>query len=203
MTESSYFCGMSTFTQLQEIIKNRRSIKPSVMNGKSIDDQAVRDLLELANWAPNHANTEPWRFVVFSKEGLKTFCQDHADLYKENTAEDKFTTAKYQGLVNMANTVSHIVAVYMKRTENAKIPMMEEYAATAAAVQNILLGAHSLGIGVLWSTGGMTHQPAMKKYLGLAEEDIILGLLHMGYTDEPAKEGKRSIPMEEKVRWES
>ncbi len=169
------------------------------MNGKAIDDAQISQLLDLANWAPNHANTEPWRFVVFSKEGLTQFCQDHADLYKANTAEDKFTTAKYQGLINMGNTVSHIIAVYMKRTENAKIPMMEEYAATAAAVQNILLGAQTLGIAVLWSTGGMTHQPSMKKYLGLADEDIILGLLHMGYSDEPAKEGKRSIPMEEKI----
>ena len=192
---------MSTFTQLQEVIKNRRTIKPSVMNGKHIDDAQIREVLDLANWAPNHANTQPWRFVVFAKEGLATFCQDHADLYKENTAEDKFTTAKYEGLLNMQKTVSHIVAVYMKRTENAKIPMMEEYAATAAAVQNVLLGAHTLGIGVLWSTGGMTLQPAMKKYLGLAEEDLILGLLHMGYTDEPAKEGKRAISMDEKIVW--
>jgi nitroreductase len=192
---------MSTFTQLEEVILGRRSAKPSLMNGKQIEQDQIRQILELGNWAPTHANTQPWRFVVFAKEGLKTFCQDHADLYKENTAEDKFTTAKYQNLVDTANTVSHIIAVYMKRTENAKIPMMEEYAAVAAATQNILLGAQSLGIAALWSTGGMAHQPSMKKYLGLADEDIILGLLHMGYTDEPAKEGKRSIPMEEKITW--
>ena len=192
---------MSTFTQLQEIIKNRRTIKPSAMNGKQIDDEQIAQLLDLANWAPTHANTQPWRFVVFSKGGLAKFCQDHADLYKDNTPEDKFTTAKYEGLVNMQKTVSHIVAIYMKRTENAKIPMLEEYAATAAAVQNVLLGAHTLGIGVLWSTGGMTLQPAMKAYLGLAEEDLILGLLHMGYTDDPAKEGKRTVPIEEKILW--
>ncbi len=192
---------MNAFTQIQQVILNRRSIKPALMNGKQIDTEQVRELLALANWAPNHANTEPWRFIVYEKERLRQFCADHAELYKSNTPEDKFTTAKYENLVNIGNKVSHIVAVYMKRTENAKIPPMEEFAAVAAATQNILLGAQSLGIAVLWSTGGLTHHHAMKTYLGLAADDIVLGLLYMGYTDEPAKEGKRSIPLEEKIQW--
>jgi nitroreductase len=173
------------------------------MNGKPIEQAHIRELLALADWAPNHANTEPWRFIVYEKEGLQKFCLDHANLYEANTPPDKFTTAKYQNLLNMGNTVSHAIAVYMKRTENAKIPAMEEFAAVAAAVQNILLGAEALGIGVLWSTGGMTHHHSMKTYLGLKEDDIVMGLLYMGYSDEPAKEGKRTIPLEDKVLWKS
>ena len=73
----------------------------------------------------------------------------------------------------------------------------------AAAIQNILLGAASLDIAVLWSTGGMTHHLSMKQYLGLAEEDTVMGLLMMGYTDETAKQGKRNIPLENKVEWRS
>jgi len=194
---------MSTFTQLQEVIRARRSTKPSLLNGKEISGEQVRELLALADWAPTHANTEPWRFVVYEKQALQQFCLDHAGLYKDNTPEDKFTEAKYQNLINLGSKASHIIAVYMKRTENAKIPVMEEFAAVAASVQNILLGAQAMGISVLWSTGGMVHQPSMKTYLGLAADDIILGLLYMGYTDEPAKEGKRSIPMEEKISWKS
>ena len=192
---------MNTFTILQQLIRNRRSTKPASMNKKPIEQSDIRELLALADWAPNHANTEPWRFIVYEKEALQQFCTDHANLYQANTPEDKFTTAKYQNLVNMINTVSHAVVVYMKRTENAKIPVMEEFAAVAAATQNILLGAQSLGISVLWSTGGMTHHHAMKTYLGLAADDIVMGLLYMGYTDEPAKEGKRSIPLDEKIQW--
>ncbi len=194
---------MSTFTQLQEVIRSRRSTKPSLLNGKEISGEQVRELLALADWAPTHANTEPWRFIVYEKEASQQFCLDHASLYKDNTPEDKFTEAKYQNLVNMGSKASHIVAVYMKRTENAKIPVLEEFAAVAASVQNILLGAQAMGIAVLWSTGGLVHQPSMKNHLGLAADDILLGLLYMGYTDEPAKEGKRSIPMEEKITWKA
>lgn len=171
------------------------------MNGKKIDDSIIQQLLELADWAPTHGYTEPWRFIVYSGNALEQFCTDHADMYKEVTPSDKFNNAKYEKLKHSADKLSHLIVVYMKRAENAKMPVVEEIAAVAAAVQNILLGATALGIASMWSTGGVTHQPVMKTYLGLKDEDIIMGLLHLGYTDEISKEGKRMIPLSDKVIW--
>ena len=51
-----------------EIISNRRSIFPKLFSGDNIEDSKVLKLLNAANQAPNHRNTEPWRFIVFSKE---------------------------------------------------------------------------------------------------------------------------------------
>ncbi len=79
--------------------------------------------------------------------------------------------------------------------------MIEEVSAVSAAVQNILLGAEALGISVLWSTGGLTHHPALKEYFGLGEQDLVIGLLYMGYTDNPVKGGKRIVPLQEKITW--
>jgi nitroreductase len=192
---------MDNFTVLQDLIQNRRSTKPAVLNGGKIADEQIRSLLELGNWAPTHARTEPWRFVVFSGDAIAQFSADHAALYKSNTPEDKYTEAKYEGLLHTADKASHVIAVYMKRLPEAKIPVVEDIAATATAVQNILLGAQALGISVLWSTGGMVHQPSMKTYFGLGEEDHMMGLLYMGYTDEPFKEGKRNSSGAEKTTW--
>lgn len=171
------------------------------MNGKKIDDKVIRQLLELADWAPTHGHTEPWRFVVFSDEKVKQFCDDHAALYKANTPEEKFTTATYEKLQHQGDKLSHLILVYMKRGDNPKIPALEEIAAVSCAVQNFLLGANTLGLAVLWGSGGMTHHPAMKKYLGLAEEDVMMGILYLGYTDEPPKEGKRIVSLDEKIMW--
>lgn len=192
---------MDLFNALRYIIQSRRSTKPTAMNGKKIDPAVIQQLLELANWAPTHGLTEPWRFIVYENEAHQKFCFDHAELYKAHTDPEKFTAAKYDKLLHMADSVSHIILVYMKRSQGNSIPMPEEFAAVAASVQNILLGAASLEIAVLWSTGGMTHHPSMKNYIGLAANDTILGLLYMGYTDEPVKEGKRHIPLEDKVVW--
>lgn len=192
---------MNSFETVSDVIAQRRSIKPADMNGAIIPDEQVRQLLQLADWAPTHARTEPWRFVVYSGSAKQAFCSDHAELYKSNTPEEKFTQAKYENLKKQGDNLSHIIVVYMKRTPGAAIPAAEEIAAVAAATQNFLLGASALGIAALWSTGGMTHNPAMKQYLDLAADDMVMGLLLLGYTDKPHPAGKRSIPMEEKVLW--
>lgn len=192
---------MDRFTALQDTILNRRSTKPAVLNGKRIDDQQVRQLLELANWAPTHGSTEPWRFIVYSDDAVRRFCHRHAELYRQSTPPATFTTAKYEKQQHNGDKASHLIVVYMQRGGNPNITVLEEICATAAAVENILLGAEALGIAVLWSTGGAVLQPVMKEWLGLAEADIMIGLLYLGYTDEPAKPGRRG-PVEEKTRWD-
>ncbi|HET9825476.1 MAG TPA: nitroreductase family protein, partial [Chitinophagaceae bacterium] len=81
-----------------------------------------------------------------------------------------------------------------------KIPALEEIAATAIAVQNILLGATAKGIASFLSTSGMVHHPALKDFLNLKEEDILMGILYLGYSDEKV-EGKRQTEIEQKVIW--
>ncbi len=49
---------MNAFEQVQQIIRNRRSTKPALLNGQSIPQEQVQQLLELADWAPTHAHTQ-------------------------------------------------------------------------------------------------------------------------------------------------
>ena len=171
------------------------------MNGKQVPDETVNQLLALADWAPTHGRTEPWYFFVYGGDALKQFGKTHADLYWQHTAEDKRQEATFEKLLHNVDLASHLIIAVMKRGTNPKIPQLEEIAAASAAVQNILLGATALGIATFWSTGGMTNNPALKDHLQLGADDIILGLLYLGYTDEPAKDGVRNIPLAEKVKW--
>ncbi len=191
----------NTFELLQSVIKDRRSIGWSKMNGQAIPNETVNQLLALADWAPTHGRTEPWRFFVYGGEALKTFGKAHGDLYWNHTAEDKRQEATREKLEHNVDNASHLIVAVMKRGENVKIPQVEEVAAASAAVQNILLGATALGIASFWSTGGMTHAHALKEYLELGEHDIVMGLIFLGYSDEPAKEGVRNTPLSEKIIW--
>jgi hypothetical protein len=47
----------------------------------------------------------------------------------------------------------------------------------------------------------MTHHPALKSFWGLAEEDVVMGLLYLGYTNEPSAAGKRNGTAAEKTSW--
>ena len=191
---------MEKFNVLEELIVNRRSIKPAVFNGRKIDDRQITQLLTLANWAPTHGFTEPWRFIVYTGDAVKRFCTDQAELYKLHEPSATFNAAKYEKQLHNGDKASHLIAVYMKRGSNPNITELEEICATAAAVQNILLSAEALGIAVLWSTGGMVLKPAMKDYLELGEADKMIGLLSLGYTDEESRPGRRG-PVEEKTKW--
>jgi nitroreductase len=188
------------FEIIASIIKNRRSIKPVKMNGKKIPDEQVRELLKLANWAPTHGRTEPWRFIVYSGNMVKEFCHQHAELYKTYTPKEKFEQANYDKQMHNGDLASHLIIAIMQRGGSPKIPVLEEIAAAAIAVQNILLGATAAGMASFWSTGGMTHHPVMKDFLQLKEEDIVMSLLYLGYTDEQM-EGKRQTEIEQKVMW--
>src|ERR1700741_3693738 len=113
---------MSNFENLHTLIQNRRSTKPADMNGKKIDNILINQLLALADWAPTHGRTEPWRFIVYENEAKQDFCSAHAELYKTNTDPEKFTNAKYEKLQQQGNTLSHIIVAYMKRTQQNSIP---------------------------------------------------------------------------------
>lgn len=189
------------FETVARIIRDRRTIKAAAMNGQSIPDTTIQQLLQLADYAPTHARTEPWRFFVYSGEALKQFCQDHARLYWENTPEETRKQQTFDNLAQAGDMVSHLVITAMRRTPEAKIPAMEELAATAAAVQNVLLGAEAMGIAAIWNTGGMALKPAMKDYLKLQADDQVVGFLYLGYSDQPRKEAVRSIPLDEKIVW--
>jgi nitroreductase len=189
------------YEQLSATITGRRSTSWAKMNEGLIPDEVINSLLSLSHWAPTHGRTEPWFFYVYSGASLETFGKAHADMYWQHTPEDKRLEATYNKLEHNVDKASHLVIAAMKRGSNPKIPVIEEIAAASAAIQNILLGATALGIASFWSTGGMTHSDALKNYLGLNSEDIVLGLIFLGYTDEPAKEGVRNSMISEKVKW--
>ncbi len=189
------------FDEVSDIIRSRRTIKPANMNGKKITDEEINGMLELADWAPTHGRTEPWKFFVYKEDALMKFGKDHAELYKHNTLTENFLQDKYEKLLHNVDKASHLIIVAMKRGSNPKISELEEICAASSAIQNLLLSAQSKGIASMWSTGGMTHHNSLKAYLKLTSADIVLGLIFLGYTDDPARDGKRNIPLSEKIKW--
>lgn len=186
---------------IEEIIRNRRTVKPDRMNGRIIPDETLLELLLMADCAPTHARTEPWRFIVFGSDKVKAFASRHAELYKQYTEPGTFAQQKYDNITRLGENVSHIIIAWMKRVPTHKIPEIEEIAATAAAIQNIILTATSKGIASFWSTSGLTHHPVLRNEFKLGDEDRILGILYLGYTDEPFRENNRMIPLSEKIEW--
>jgi len=185
---------------LNKLIQNRRSVFPSQFDaGKQIPDEIIRQILTNATWAPNHGQTEPWFFKVFSGAGLQSFAQLQSSLYKEHAGE-KYKEDKFLKLQRQPLLASHIISIGMKRTTTKQIPEIEDIEAVACAVQNMYLSVAAYGLGGYWTTGGVTYIDKAKYHFGLSEQDKLLGFFYVGYVAIPSPPARR-ISIEEKSEW--
>ena len=186
---------------INQLIKNRRSVFPKDYSGEKVDDAIVQQMLENANWAPTHKLTEPWRFVVFTGEGLKKLAAFQSECYKKVTMTDgTFREDRFQNLLTKPMDSSHIIAVGMKRDEKKGVPEIEEIGAVFCAVENMYLTATAYGIGCYLNTNRITNFEEAKEFFGLGKEDKLLGFLNIGMPKEVLLEGRRKA-IGEKVKW--
>lgn len=187
--------------QFNEILQNRRSVYPyQLEKGRVVADEIIWQILENANRAPTHKLTEPWRFTVFSGEGLQHFANLQSELYTRYAGE-KFKESKLKNLKEYPLMASHIIAVGMKRTTTFKIPEAEEIIATACAIENIYLSVTAYGLGGYISTGGITYFEETKPYFGLEAEDKLIGFFYIGYSANLANPLSKRQPVRGKVKW--
>jgi nitroreductase len=187
--------------EVNRLISSRRSVYPNMYSGEVISDEIIENILENANWAPTHALTEPWRFTVFTGEGLKKLAEFQSNLYKKTaTANGNYDDTKFLKLAGKPLLASHIIAIGMKRSANKKIPEIEEVEAVACAVQNMYLTATAHGVGCYWGSGGITYQEDAKAFFGLGEKDKLLGFMYLGIPKTKWPEGRRK-PIADKVNW--
>lgn len=175
--------------QINHLIQNRRSIFPKDYGRGEVTKEQITALLENARWAPTHAMTQPWRFVVFHGEGCTDFGKWQAEEYKKQEGDD-YNPSKYEKIIAKAEKASAIIAIGLKRQSSEKLPLVEEISAVACAVQNIHLTATAMGLAGYWCTGGMTYTKVLRKHLGLKKNDSCMGLFYLGLPADPEKKHK-------------
>lgn len=183
-----------------EGIRTRKSI--GKVKPDPIDKEQIEDLLALGTRAPNHHHTEPWRFFVMTGEGRQTLGDAYTEIALEKletpTEEQKVAVAHAQQAKARRSPV--VIAVAVSFGSEDEIEQKEDRAATHAAIQNILLGAHGLGLGAIWRTGAPAYHPRMKQAFGLGENEEMVGLIYIGKPDgQPEPKPRR--PFSEVTRW--
>jgi len=186
---------------VHQLIRNRRSIYPSQYSGEIIDDSIIHDIMENANWAPNHYHTEPWRYIIFKEKGLTKLMATLAELYKSNSG-DAFNEAKYQRYAARAKQVSHAIVIVVELSDKPNLPEVEEISAVACSVQNILLTASSYpNIGGYWSSGMLVYLPEFAEFLDLEDNQTCLGTVYLGSLKKDAIQPKSTRrPIGEKIK---
>jgi nitroreductase len=168
-------------SEINELIRNRRTIFPEQFSERKVHREQIEVILNNAQWAPTHGNTQPWRFNVFMEDGLSTLSQFLGSTYLKLTPENQQNDVKLGKLIRRPLLASAVIAVSMKRQDEEKIMEIEEIEAVACAIQNMHLTCTAYGIGGFWSTPKLIYSSEMNEFLNLGEKDKCLGLFYVGY----------------------
>ena len=161
---------------LKEFIENRRSVFPKNYSDESIEEEVLAEILNAANFAPNHKKTKPWRLKVFRNVEKDQLGEKLAEIYKATVVPQNFLEKKYLDIshkISMSDTIVTICVNF-----SGLVPEWEEVAATAMAVQNMYLTSTANNVGCYWSTPGMINH--LNEFLGLEENQKCIGLFYLG-----------------------
>jgi len=186
--------------EIADLIRNRRTIYPEQFSDRKVHLEQIELILNNAQWAPTHGNTQPWRFVVFTEDSRQTLSDFLAKTYLEITPSEKQNDLKLAKMLKRPLLASAVVAVCMKRQEEEKIEEIEEIEAVACAIQNMHLTCTAYGIGGFWSTPKLIYHNKAKEFLGLGEKDKCLGLFYLGFPAIDWPEAHRK-PLEYNTEW--
>ncbi|OYT54285.1 MAG: hypothetical protein B6U72_03075 [Candidatus Altiarchaeales archaeon ex4484_2] len=126
---------------LKKAIYSRRSVRR--YGAGKIQRKEILDLIDAAIHAPSACDIQGWRFIVV----------DDPRLIEELVERGSASFIK--------NTSQGILVLYDCRTDNEEY--MDYLQSAAAGIQNILLTAHSAGIGACW----VCHLPNKKEIKGM------------------------------------
>ena len=148
----------------------------------------VSEAIDAATWAPNHHVTEPWHFYLLGKKTVEQcldLCRDIVTAKKGPDAAE-FKREKWSEKPGW-------LVVTCRRSDD-ELLQREDYAACAAAIQNLMLYLWKAGVGSKWTTGDITRDPRFFDIIGVnADAEFVVGLLWFGYPKVTPAQKRKSL----------
>ncbi len=160
-----------------EAIKGRRSVR--AFKPDDVPNAVVEQLIDAARWAPSAGNIQPWEFIIVRNPELK-----------RKLAE----AALGQRFIEEAPVVVVVCANEIRSTQGYGMRGKNLYCIqdTAAAIQNLLLAAYSMGLGTCWV--GAFREEEARRALRIPEGIRPVAIIPIGYPAEsPTAPAKRSL----------
>ncbi len=160
--------------ETMEAIRTRRSVRE--YTGEAVSEEELDRLIGAARWAPSGLNNQPWRF-------MKVTNRDLIDGLSELT--------KYRGVVSGAEA---LIAVFLDGREI--YDRTKDLQSSGAAIQNILLAAHDMGLGACWLGEILNRREEAEELLKVSGDLEMVALVALGRPVAKERAGVRH-PMED------
>ncbi len=133
-------------------IKTRRSVREYI--DKPISEETIKKIIDAGRYAPTGLNLQPWRFIVVqNKEMLKKISDCARPLLIKNLEERNDTGAlNFMKRLQDKNFNLFYNAPVLVLVIGSKNNALTDYDCSLCA-GNMILAAHSLGIGSCWIGG--------------------------------------------------
>lgn len=175
-----------------QAIKERRSFR-SYLNDP-VEEEKMQAVLEAGRWAPSVMNLQPWQFFVVKnrniKSRLKTACYETLQKIFDDSGWKWLSKFSLEFLTE-APVIIVVTGDPGKTGADQFLPGRGSgYAySCCAAVQNMHLAAHALGLATLWFT--LYESDKVKELLNIPAELDIVSMIVLGYPANPAVAVKR------------
>ena len=170
--------------ELMEAIKTRRSIRK--YKATPVADEAIEQVLEAARWAPSWKNNQCWRFIVVRDDKVKAGLADmlikvkRDDALVDNPAVEAITSAPVV-IVTCAELGKSGYNLGEIATDKGEWYMFD----VALAVQNLMLAAHSQGLGTV--PLGLFDAKKAASILKVPDGFCVVEMTPLGYPDQEPK----------------
>lgn len=212
------------FEDLAHLVRTRRSIRK--YKPDDVPDEMLLKAIDLATWAPNGGNYQPWQFWIIKNKGVIAAMADavdnrsrlmaswpesepfreHADRWVRVGGFFRHAPACIAVLVGAYESIADRLLAARGPADPAAREMMEwrRFGASriqtiGGAVMTLLLALHQQGLGACWMAGPQQAKAEIEQILGVPEGYDFVALVPVGFPAEE-KVGAPRKPLDEVVR---
>ncbi len=204
------------------VLAGRRSVRQ--FTAQLPPRELVVRAIEAATHAPSGMNKQPWRFVVVSDEAVKaemvTRVSREIETILALLAGDEYADKVGEYLRNYATLFrtapvvinvlyreyGQVIASLLGRS-NLHYPDNQEEAANpamqsvSAAIQNLQLAAHAVGLATCWMTAPLFAREQLHDLLQVESPWQLAAVIPIGYAASENTNGPRRLRLDRVIRW--
>jgi len=156
------------------------------------DRRCLLSLLAEAVHVPDHGRLRPWRFILVEGDARARIGEVLLDRVQK--AVPDASAVRLEKERTRFSFAPCIVAVVLSPVKGHKVPEIEQVLSGGAVCMNLLHAAHQAGFGAQWLTGFAAYDREVLAAVGVAENESLLGYIHIGTRMETAPERERPDP---------
>ncbi len=201
---------MTTYSRNETLqsIFNRRSVRKFA--AQDVSDELINVLLQAANEAPSAHNKQSWKFIVVREAKKQELAHlvsiksgefpKPASALLRMAARSILSAPVVVAVANTGDLIEHGTQLFSISKDMARdFFRTMEIQSSAAAVENMLIAATSLGLSTVWLGILFLIKDDILQFLGEPKGEF-MAVVPVGYAERPAS-GPQKQPFQMKVRY--